>query len=40
MGKAVKAHASAIWCIEKPKTNSTTAFYSGGNDGKVIIWNP
>ena len=34
--KPIKQHSDAIWAIEKGQGNS---FVTGGNDGKVIIWN-
>jgi microtubule-associated protein-like 6 len=36
MGKPIKAHTAPIWCIEKGANNT---FYTGANDGKVILWN-
>lgn len=35
-GKPVKAHADAIWCIQK---GTGTDFFTGGNDGKIMKWN-
>ena len=34
--KPIKQHTDAIWAIEKGQGNT---FVTGGNDGKVIVWN-
>ena len=33
-----KQHTDAIWAIENGPKNSNT-FFTGGNDGKIIVWN-
>lgn len=38
MDKKVKAHSAPVWIVE-PGHNNTT-FYTGGHDGKIILWNP
>lgn len=38
MGKPVKGHSAPVWCIEKGVLQNT--FYSGGHDGKIVLWNP
>jgi len=40
-GKTIKStHQSGIWAIEKAYGKSAeTSFYTGGNEGKVVIWN-
>lgn len=37
MGKALKAHEGGMWVIEKD--NNPQQFWTGGNDGLVILWN-
>jgi hypothetical protein len=41
VGKTYKSsHETGIWAIEKaPGKQAETGFYSGGNEGKVILWN-
>jgi len=36
-GKPIKQHTDAIWAIEKGAQANT--FVTGGNEGKIIIWN-
>lgn len=33
----IKQHTDAIWAIEKG--TSVNSFFTGGNDGKIIMWN-